>query len=115
MGLFQFSDRIDKLLMFVGGLATIGEGLAAPLTLYVTSGSIDAFGSTGKFIGNEVVDKVRIARFSTECRTKPLLKTVVCLHICSVFVQYGLRLLYLALGVGFICFFGMSFVMINAE
>lgn len=60
MGLFRFADRVDKLLMFVGVVATIGEGLASPLTLYITSGSIDAFGTTGQSTGNEVVDKVYI-------------------------------------------------------
>ncbi|KAL8550599.1 hypothetical protein ACS0TY_009142 [Phlomoides rotata] len=74
-GLFRFADRVDKLLMFVGGLATIGEGLASPLTLYLVSGSIDAFGTPDQSLANAVVDK------------------------------YGLRLFYLALGIGCVCFF----------
>ncbi|KAI3452645.1 hypothetical protein Pfo_009309 [Paulownia fortunei] len=62
--------------MFFGILASIGEGLASPLTMYVTSGAINAFGTADQsIIANEVVD------------------------------EYGLRLLYVALGVGFSCFF----------
>ncbi|KAL0447196.1 UNVERIFIED_CONTAM: ABC transporter B family member 15 [Sesamum latifolium] len=73
-GLFRFADGIDKLLMFVGALGSIGEGLAAPMTMYMLSGAIDAFGTADQSIANEVVDK------------------------------YGLRLLYVAFGVGFSCF-----------
>ncbi|KAK4399667.1 ABC transporter B family member 15 [Sesamum angolense] len=73
-GLFRFADGIDKLLMFLGALGSIGEGLAAPMTMYMLSGAIDAFGTADQSIANEVVDK------------------------------YGLRLLYVAFGVGFSCF-----------
>ncbi|KAL0297043.1 UNVERIFIED_CONTAM: ABC transporter B family member 15 [Sesamum radiatum] len=73
-GLFRFADGIDKLLMFLGALGSIGEGLAAPMTMYMLSGAIDAFGTADQSIANEVVGK------------------------------YGLRLLYVAFGVGFSCF-----------
>lgn len=57
-GLFRFADSVDKLLMFLGILGSIGEGLASPLTMYVTSGAIDAFGTSDQSIAKEVVDKV---------------------------------------------------------
>ncbi|KAH6801900.1 ABC transporter family protein [Perilla frutescens var. frutescens] len=74
-GLFRFADSVDKLLMFLGILGSVGEGLASPLTMYVTSGAIDAFASSDQSIENEVVN------------------------------TYGLRLFYVAIGVGFSCFF----------
>lgn len=61
MGLFRFSDRVDKLLMFLGTLGSIGEGMSSPLTMYVTSGAIDAFGQSDQSIAREVVDEVWIA------------------------------------------------------
>ncbi|KAL0408548.1 UNVERIFIED_CONTAM: ABC transporter B family member 15 [Sesamum radiatum] len=48
--------------------------MAAPMTMYMLSGAIDAFGTADQSIANEVVGK------------------------------YGLRLLYVAFGVGFSCF-----------
>ncbi|KAK4423898.1 ABC transporter B family member 15 [Sesamum alatum] len=77
--LFRFADAIDKLLMFLGAMGSVGEGLAAPMTMYVLSGAIDAFGTADQSIANEVLDK------------------------------YGLRLLYVAFGVGFSCFLGVGF------
>ncbi|XP_051144246.1 ABC transporter B family member 15-like [Andrographis paniculata] len=74
-GLFRWADRIDKLLMFLGALASVGEGLAGPLSMYVLSGAMDAFGRADQSIPQEVVNK------------------------------YGLKLLYVALGVGFGSFF----------
>nr|QVT92274.1 ABC transporter [Salvia miltiorrhiza] len=74
-GVFRFADGVDKLLMFLGVLGSVGEGLASPLTMYVTSGAIDAFGQFSRSIEREVVDK------------------------------YGLRLFYIAIGVGFASFF----------
>ncbi|KAK4485730.1 hypothetical protein RD792_008376, partial [Penstemon davidsonii] len=53
----------------------IGEGLTAPMSMLVLSGAIDAFGTADKSITNEVVNK------------------------------YGLRLLYVAIGVGIASFF----------
>ncbi|KAG8383258.1 hypothetical protein BUALT_Bualt05G0165700 [Buddleja alternifolia] len=72
--IFRFADSFDKLLMFLGTVGSIGEGLAGPLTMFVLSGAIDAFGTANKSIAKEVVNK------------------------------YGLRLLYIAFGVGFACF-----------
>lgn len=66
-GLFRFADAVDKLLMFLGVLGSIGEGLASPLTMYVTSGAIDAFGQSDQSIANEVVDKVWITCLSVPC------------------------------------------------
>nr|GMD97891.1 putative multidrug resistance protein [Ipomoea batatas] len=69
-GIFRYADNIDKLLMFLGSLGCIGDGLMIALNMYILSGIIDDFGSAGISISNEVVDK------------------------------YSLRLLYVAIGVG---------------
>lgn len=127
-GLFRFADSVDKLLMFVGILGSIGEGLASPLTMYVTSGAIDAFGASDQSIAKKVVDEVWIwmrclfftcinffQKFIINIRFNFLHMNCVNEFInfqkaenaLCVFVQYGLRLFYVAVGVGFACFFGM--------
>ncbi|KAH6771213.1 ABC transporter family protein [Perilla frutescens var. hirtella] len=69
-GLFRYADGTDKLLMVIGTLGSIGDGLMSPLNMYVLSGVIDEYAISNHAITNEVVDK------------------------------YALRLLYVALGVG---------------
>lgn len=59
-GIFRFADRVDKVLMLVGSLASIGEGLAGPLGMYVLSGAMGAFGTADQSIEQSVVDKVYI-------------------------------------------------------
>lgn len=59
-GIFRYADSIDKLLMFLGTLGCIGDGLMVPLSMYILSGIIDDFGSAGISISTEVVDKVFI-------------------------------------------------------
>lgn len=65
--LFLFIDDVDKLLMFLGILGSIGEGMSSPLTMYVMSGAIDTFEQSDQSITNEVVDKVWIACLSVTC------------------------------------------------
>lgn len=57
-GLFRFADSTDRLLIFFGILSSIGEGLTAPMSMLVLSGAIDAFGSSGQSIREEVVNTV---------------------------------------------------------
>ncbi|XP_075504716.1 ABC transporter B family member 15-like [Primulina tabacum] len=73
-GIFRFADGVDKLLMFLGILGSIAEGFASPITMYTLSGAIDEFGKADRAITNGAVNK------------------------------YGLRLLYVAIGIGFACF-----------
>ncbi|KAH6821526.1 ABC transporter family protein [Perilla frutescens var. hirtella] len=70
-GLFRCADSVDMLLMLIGTVGGIGEGLAPSLTMYVLSGAIDAFGTADQSIASDVVNK------------------------------YALRLLYVGVGVGF--------------
>ncbi|KAK4429751.1 putative multidrug resistance protein [Sesamum alatum] len=74
-GLFRYADGIDKLLMLLGTLGSIGDGLMSPLNMFVLSGIIDEYATSSQSISNKVVDK------------------------------YALRLLYVALGVGVSAFF----------
>ncbi|KAI3467623.1 hypothetical protein Pfo_024286 [Paulownia fortunei] len=69
-GLFRYADGIDKLLMLLGTLGSIGDGLMSPLNMFVLSGVIDEYATSNESISNKVVDK------------------------------YALRLLYVAVGVG---------------
>ncbi|XP_042058070.1 putative multidrug resistance protein [Salvia splendens] len=69
-GVFRYADGVDKLLMLVGTLGSIGDGLMSPLNMFILSGVIDDYATANHTITNDVVDK------------------------------YSLRLLYVALGVG---------------
>lgn len=57
-GILRFADGVDKLLVLVGALGSIGEGMAVPLSLFTLSGAIDAFGTADQSIANDVVKKV---------------------------------------------------------
>ncbi|KAL1565234.1 ABC-type xenobiotic transporter [Salvia divinorum] len=69
-GVFRYADGVDKLLMLVGTLGSIGDGLMSPLNMFILSGVIDNYATANHTITNDVVDK------------------------------YSLKLLYVALGVG---------------
>lgn len=56
--LLRCADSVDRLLMLIGTVAAIGEGLSSPVTMYMLSGAIDAFGSADQSISNGVVNKV---------------------------------------------------------
>ncbi|KAL9151621.1 hypothetical protein ABFS82_11G063400 [Erythranthe guttata] len=75
-GLFRYADGVDKLLMALGTLGSVGDGLMSPLNMFVLSGVIDEYAtSSNGSISDNVVNK------------------------------YALRLLYVALGVGVSAFF----------
>ncbi|KAK6784076.1 hypothetical protein RDI58_017530 [Solanum bulbocastanum] len=69
-GLFQYADGIDKLLMLLGSLGSIGDGLMTPLNMIILSSLIDDFGTADDSFSNKIVD------------------------------EYALKLLYAAVGVG---------------
>ncbi|KAH0743004.1 hypothetical protein KY290_030997 [Solanum tuberosum] len=69
-GLFQYADRIDKLLMLLGLLGSIGDGVMTPLNMIILSSLIDDFGTADDSFSNKIVD------------------------------EYALKLLYVAVGVG---------------
>ncbi|KAG8365998.1 hypothetical protein BUALT_Bualt17G0030300 [Buddleja alternifolia] len=72
--LFRYADGVDKLLMLLGTLGSIGDGLMSPLNMFVLSGVIDEYATSDQAITNDIVDK------------------------------YSLRLLCVAIGVGFSAF-----------
>ncbi|PHU20248.1 ABC transporter B family member 18 [Capsicum chinense] len=43
-GLFRYADCVDKLLMFLGTLGCIGDGLMTPLNMFILSSLIDDYG-----------------------------------------------------------------------
>ncbi|KAA8533236.1 hypothetical protein F0562_033231 [Nyssa sinensis] len=73
-GMFRYADGIDKLLVLLGILGSIGDGVMSPLTMLVLSSVIDEYGGAELSFSNEVVNK------------------------------YSLRLLYVAIGVGLSAF-----------
>lgn len=60
-GLFRHADGIDKLLMLIGTLGSIGDGLMSPLNMFILSGVIDEYATSNHEITNDVVDKVWIS------------------------------------------------------
>jgi hypothetical protein len=56
-GIFRHADRLDMLLMLLGTLGSIGDGLQNPLTMLILSDVINDYGS-GSSLTNDVVDKV---------------------------------------------------------
>ncbi|KAK1381545.1 putative multidrug resistance protein [Heracleum sosnowskyi] len=73
-GIFSYADGIDKVLMFLGSLGSIGDGLMSPLTMVALAGAIDQYAISGPSLPNDIVDK------------------------------YSLRLLYIAILVGVCAF-----------
>ncbi|KAL8504333.1 hypothetical protein ACS0TY_022893 [Phlomoides rotata] len=73
-GFFRYADGTDKLLMMLGTLGSIGDGLMSPLNMFVLSSVIDEYATSNHTISDEIVDK------------------------------YALRLLYVAIGVGLSAF-----------
>lgn len=57
-GIFSYADGIDKVLMFLGTLGSIGDGLMSPLTMVALAGAIDQYAVSGPSLPNDVVDKV---------------------------------------------------------
>uniref|UniRef100_A0A0A0KS41 ABC transmembrane type-1 domain-containing protein n=1 Tax=Cucumis sativus TaxID=3659 RepID=A0A0A0KS41_CUCSA len=58
-GVFRYADWLDQLLMFLGCLGSIGDGLTTPLTMLVLSGMINHYSvSDSNSFSNHVVDKV---------------------------------------------------------
>ncbi|KAJ8763640.1 hypothetical protein K2173_003112 [Erythroxylum novogranatense] len=72
--MFRYADGTDKLLMFFGTLGSIGDGMQYPLTMFVLSHVINEYGSTGSSLSIHTVN------------------------------AYSLKLLYVALAVGFSAF-----------
>ena len=54
--LFSFADPLDHLLMFVGTVGAIGNGISLPLMTLIFGNMINAFGESSNT--NEVVDEV---------------------------------------------------------
>lgn len=59
-GLFRYADGVDKLLMLIGTLGSIGDGLMSPLNMFVLSGVIDEYATSNGSLSDKVVNKVYI-------------------------------------------------------
>ncbi|KAK9104290.1 hypothetical protein Scep_021134 [Stephania cephalantha] len=55
--LFSFADRKDKLLMVLGSLGSIGDGLMTPLTMLVLSDLINTYGTNSSATSTSEVNK----------------------------------------------------------
>lgn len=60
-GIFRYADGVDKLVMCLGTLGCIGDGLMTPLNMFILSAIIDDYGGADDAsFTNEIVDKVCI-------------------------------------------------------
>ena len=57
-GMFRYADGVDKLLMLLGTLGSIGDGLQNPLTMLLLSKVINEYGNPNSTLSNDIVDKV---------------------------------------------------------
>lgn len=57
-GLFRYADGIDKVLLFLGTLGSIGDGMMSPVNMYILSGALNDYGSSDQSFSNQIVDKV---------------------------------------------------------
>ena len=62
-GMFRYANGIDMLLMLLGTLGSIGDGLMSPLTMLVLSDVINKYGDVDPSFSIQVVDKVRLECF----------------------------------------------------
>jgi len=67
--LFSFADPLDRLLMFVGTVGAIGNGISMPLMTLIFGSMINAFG--GSSSTEEVVDEVSKVIQSSSLLTNP--------------------------------------------
>ncbi|CAI9088498.1 OLC1v1022834C1 [Oldenlandia corymbosa var. corymbosa] len=73
-GMFRYADRVDKILMSLGTLGSMGDGLQIPLMMFVLSDAINSYANPNTPLSLDVVNK------------------------------FSLRLLYVAIGVGLSAF-----------
>ncbi|XP_048333059.2 ABC transporter B family member 9 [Ziziphus jujuba] len=83
--LFSFADRLDVVLMVVGTISAIGNGMSQPLLLLIFGRLINSFGTSNS---SDIIDKVS---------------------------QLCLNLVYLAIGTGIAAFLQVSCWMITGE
>ncbi|KAJ8639608.1 hypothetical protein MRB53_016302 [Persea americana] len=72
--IFKFADGVDKLLVVLGTIGAMGDGMMTPLNFSIMSAIFNSYGKDGALLSHDVVDK------------------------------YALRLLYVAIGVGLSAF-----------
>jgi ATP-binding cassette subfamily B (MDR/TAP) protein 1 len=59
LGMFRYADRLDVLLMVVGTVAAVGNGMAEPLVTVLFGKVIDSFGDSTTQSILRIVSKVR--------------------------------------------------------
>lgn len=59
LGLFRFADWKDKLLVILGTIGSIVDGLMQPLTMLVLARTINEYGADGTSLSIGSPDKVR--------------------------------------------------------
>ncbi|XAR56648.1 Xenobiotic-transporting ATPase [Bertholletia excelsa] len=62
-GMFRYADRVDKVLMLIGSLGSIGDGLQIPLMMFVLSDVINVYADPNEKISNSIVNKYALRLF----------------------------------------------------
>lgn len=71
--LLSFADRLDVILMIVGTIGAIANGLSQPLMTLIFGQLIDSFGSSDQSNVVKQVSKVRVSLFAMSCRCRSFL------------------------------------------
>lgn len=56
--MFQYADGVDKMLMLLGTIGCIGDGLQSALSMFILSDIINDYGGANNSVTNHIVDKV---------------------------------------------------------
>ena len=92
--LFAFADRTDALLMAVGTLAAVANGMAQPLMTFIFGDVIDAFGSAES--SNRVVH--RVVKVPNQ-----LLASFLLIFYFLSFLFASISIIYRKMSASFIC------------
>lgn len=58
--IFRFADGIDKLLVVLGTMGAMGDGMMTPLNFVMMSGIFNSYGKADASLSNDEVDKVSL-------------------------------------------------------
>lgn len=94
--LFAFADSLDKILMIIGSIGAVGNGLCLPLMTVLFGELVDSFGQNQTKGVVAVVSKVTVLDLFHQHQQQHLLILYCSYHS----VQVSLKFVYLALGCG---------------
>lgn len=68
--IFMHADAKDLFLMVLGTIGAVGEGLATPLVLYISSRMMNNIGSSSNMDGNTFIHNINKVQFHLSLHTQ---------------------------------------------